>query len=495
MLVRHTYINVASSAFGAVVGFAVSILVVRIYGIEVIGRIAYMTGLVGLLRFVVDLGIDRAGQKYMAQKEGAFGPEFVAYLAIKCVLLSAFLGLSALFLVFVFKPDDPLLYLLVTGNLFWISLSDVFINVLTARRDFVSLAILRNIARVVMLGFVVIFCTVLRNWYFVAVLPSIEFFCLIVLAVPYGIRSLGLGWHRPRWDLCRQYCRFALPISLSTGISLSIANVDKIFVGHLLTEAHVGYLTVAERVYGGFLVIVKAVSQQLLPEISYRLANLKDRVFDQQMEKIVRMSNVLGTFLALGVLAYADVLIRTMYGQGFETAAFILRVFSLEILVKLFFRPYHSLIYATERHRIFLWLTLPSQAVRILATYLLIPLQVAGVTVGGAAKPLAIGTVWIAPRGVAVLYTVRKAFGSLFLSRMETVAGVFLALGASALFVDHLVESRIVMAACGAGLLGLHIAVLRRLGVLDDAVLQELTRPLTDAVQRFKGKEKDRRSK
>jgi len=488
LIVRHTYINVVSSVFGAAVGFAASILVVRVYGVEVIGRIAYMTGLVGLLRFVVDLGIDRAGQKLIAEPERDFAPEFAAYLAIKGVLLTSFLALSALFLELVFRPDDPLLYLLVTGNLFWISLSDLFINMLVARRDFASLAIIRNMARVVMLGFAVLFCTVLRSWYLVAVLPSIEFFCLIILAVPYGHRRLGLSWVRPQGRLCRRYIRFALPISVTEGISMSIANVDKVFVGHLLTDAHVGYLTVAERVYGGFLMIVKAVSQQLLPEISYRLANLKRQVFERQMEKIVRMSNVLGTFLALAVLAYADVLIRTMYGPGLETAAFILRVFSLEILVKLFFRPYHNLVYATERHRIFLWLTPPSLAIRILATYLLVPLQVAGVTVGGAAKPLAISAVWIAPRGVGVLYTVRKAFDRLFLSRVGTVASVFLALAALALGLEHLVESRVIMAAIGLGVLALHLGLLRVLGVLDDQVLQELTRPLRDAVQALKRK-------
>jgi O-antigen/teichoic acid export membrane protein len=488
VLVRHTYINMVSSVFGAAVGFAASILVVRVYGIEVIGRIAYMMGLVGLLRFVVDLGIDRAGQKFIAEREGGFAPEFAAYLAIKSVLLTAFLALSALFFELVFRPDDPLLYFLVTANLFWISLSDLFSNVLVARRDFASLAVIKNIARVVMLGFAVLFCTVLRSWYLVAVLPSIEFFCLIVLAAPYGRRRLGLAWVRPQWRLCRRYIRFALPISLSEGISLSIANVDKVFVGHLLTDAHVGYLTVAERVYGGFLMIVKAVSQQLLPEISYRLANLKRRVFEGQMEKIVRMSNVLGTFLALAVLAYADVLIRIMYGPGLETAAFILRVFSLEILVKLFFRPYHSLIYATERHRLFLWLTLPSQGVRILATYLLVPMQLAGMVLGGAAKPLAISAVWIAPRGVAVLYTVQKAFNSLFLYRMGTLASVFLALGALALGLEHLVESRAVVAALGLGVLGLHLGLLRALGVLDDEVLRELTRPLREAVQALRRK-------
>jgi O-antigen/teichoic acid export membrane protein len=488
LLVRHTYINVVSSVFGGAVGFAVSILVVRVYGIEVVGRIAYMTGLVGLLRFVVDLGIDRAGQKFIAEPEVGFAPEFASYLAIKGVLLAAFLALSAVFFELVFRPDDPLLYLLVTGNLFWISFSDLFTNMLAARRDFTSLAIIRNIARVVMLGFAVLFCTVLQSWYLVAVLPSIEFSVLILLAAPYGFRRLGLSWVRPQWPVCKRYIRFALPISLTEGISLSIANVDKVFVGHLLTDAHVGYLTVAERVYGGFLMIVKAVSQQLLPEISYRLANLKRRVFERQMEKIVRMSSVLGTFLALAVLAYADVLIRTMYGPGLETAAFILRVFSLEILVKLFFRPYHNLVYATERHRIFLWLTPPSQVIRILGTYLLVPLQVAGVTLGGAAKPLAIGVVWIVPRGVGVLYTIRKEFNTLFLSRMGPVASLFLALAALALGLEHLVESRAIMAALGLGVLGLHLVLLRALGVLDDQVLKELTRPLRDAVQALKRK-------
>lgn len=488
MLIRHTYVNVVSNVVGAAVGFAGSILIVRVYGVEVVGKIAYMTGLVGLLRFVVDLGIDQAGLKYMAEKEEDYAPEFTAYLSIKIGLLLLFLLMAAVFLFHVFKPEDPLLYVIVTANIFWLSFADVFVNLLTARRAFVPLGFRRIASRVVMLGFTVLFCTAVQNWYYIALLPSLECFFMILFFVPYMTGTMKIRLGLPDRGLLKKHCKYALPLSLSEGIGLSLSNVDKVFVGHLLSDAHVGYLAVAERVYGGFLVIVKAVTQQLLPEITYRLANLKEEVFHRQMEKIVRMTSVLGTFLALTVLAYADVLVYTMYGPGLETASFILRVFSLEILVKLFFRPYHSLVYATERHRIFLWLTIPNQAIRTFLTYFLIPFQVAGLTIGGAAKPLAIAIVWVAPRGVTVLHTVKKTFNTLFLSRNKIIYGVFLGLGAAALAMDHWIANRPAMAFVGAAVLGLHVLLLRRLGVIENEVFQDLTRPLLEAIEVLKRK-------
>jgi O-antigen/teichoic acid export membrane protein len=487
VIVRHTYINVFSSGFGALVGFVVSILLVRVYGVEVIGRIAFMTGLVGLLRFVVDLGIDQAGLKYISEKEVDFSRELSAYAAIKAVLLAVFLALSAVFLVFVFRPDDPLLYVVVAVNLFWETLADVFQNVLTARREFGPLAIRRNTARLGMLACAVLFCTGVKGFYLVAVLPTIEFALLTVLLIHYVRRGMKAGWANPGRDITMRFCRYALPISLSTGLSLSTSNLDKVFVGHLLSSVHVGYLAVAERIYGGFLVIVKAVTQQLLPEVTFRLANLEKEQFKRQMERITCMGNVLATFLALVVLIYADDLIRVAYGPGLETAAFILRVFSIEILVKLFFRPYHSLIYATERHALFLWLTLPTQAVRLALMYFLVPVQWAGVTIGGAAKPLAISAVWLAPRGVAVLWSVRRAFGTLFLSGSGRVFGVFLVPVALAVVADRMISSIFWGSVAGMGILALHLVLLRLAGVLDPETVQALVQPIRDGFRAVTG--------
>ena len=55
MLVKNTYINILSNVVGASIGFFSSILIVRVYGVSVVGKIAFMTGIVGLMTFMVDL--------------------------------------------------------------------------------------------------------------------------------------------------------------------------------------------------------------------------------------------------------------------------------------------------------------------------------------------------------------------------------------------------------------------------------------------------------
>ena len=79
MLVKNSYINILSNVISASIGFLTSIMVVRVFGVNVIGKIAYMTGLVGLMTFVVDLGIDQTALKYMAEKKDDFTKEFATY--------------------------------------------------------------------------------------------------------------------------------------------------------------------------------------------------------------------------------------------------------------------------------------------------------------------------------------------------------------------------------------------------------------------------------
>ncbi|MCF8063551.1 MAG: oligosaccharide flippase family protein [Deltaproteobacteria bacterium] len=491
MLIRNTYINMASNVLAAAFGFASTVLVIRVYGAEVVGRIAYMTGLVGIVTFVVDLGIDQAGMKYISQKADDYAAEFAAYLFIKGILLLLFLAAASACLVFLFRVDDVLLYVLIMSNLFWATLADIFKNTLTARREFVRLALQTNIARGAMLVAAILFCTVWKNWYYVALLPSIEFACLVLVAAPYLVTGLGIRRLPLDRSLCRKYVRYALPLSISTGISLSIANLDKVFVGHLLDKTHVGYLAAAEKVFAVFDILVKALTQQLFPEISYRLANIREQLFKQQMEKIVLMANLMATAMALAVIAYANVLIDVIYGPGFEPSAFVLKMFAALILAKLFFRPYHSLVYATEKQAVFLWFTLPTFAVRIALTYFLIPVSVGGALIAGGARPLPQPSAWVFPRGAFILALVRRTFGTTFTRPVRLLYVIFGLAAAASMFLGRLTTHPVGEAAGGTAVVCLFFAALWFSRIIRRETLHELLAPIRPIFRRWKGRDGD----
>jgi O-antigen/teichoic acid export membrane protein len=394
-----------------------------------------MTGLVGLITFVVGLGVDLAGVKYIAEKNERYESEFSTYLLLKMLLILLFIGLAIFFMLFVFRPEDPLLYIIIMCNMVWMSMADVFKRALTARRAFLTLALRNSIARVIMLFFAVIFCTLVKNWYYIAILPSIEHFILVMVLLYYFVKKLNINTIEFNRKQCIKFIKYAAPLSISEGISVSIANLDKVFVGFLLTNVHVGYLAVAEKVYNFFMIIVKAFTQQLLPEISYRLSNLKKEIFAIQMEKIVFMSNLMGALMTLFIILFAEIMITLVYGEEAGPSAVILKVFTLMILIKLFFRPYHSLIYATEKQGLFLWFTVPTYAVRIILTYALIPLSIGGHVIGGSAAPISKAFAWMFPRGLYILWEVKKTFGSLFCRRAKiTYILLSFAVGTYALF-------------------------------------------------------------
>lgn len=485
MIIKNTYTNIIGNIFSACIGFIIYIMLFRVYGASIIGKIAYMTGLVGLITFVVDLGIDQAGQKYMAEKKSEFIPEFIAYFFIKVILLSIFVIIGFISVCFIFRVDDQMLFILIMSNIFCENLSGILKNTLTARRSFYQLVIRTNISRVVRLCFAILFCTQLKSIYLIALLPSIEGLCSFFTICPYILKKIkgkDIGIQK---QMLKKYISYAWPLSLSTGITLSLANLDKVIIGGLVGHAYTGYLVIAEKIFLVFDIIIKAITQQLLPEITYRLANFKEKYFRLQIEKIILLTNFISTLMILILILYADLLVVIVFGAEGRQSAIILRMFALIVFAKLFFRPYNSLIFATEKHKLFLWLTIPTQMTKIGLIYFLAPQQVAGMVIGGMATPLAKGLIWFFPRGLCVLYVIKKHFNTLFLGKTKLLLLLFIFMLTLAILLDYLIINYVMIIIFGIFLIGAYFSILYFANIISKEIIDQLLDPLKDLKRKF----------
>jgi O-antigen/teichoic acid export membrane protein len=106
-------------------------------------------------------------------------------------------------------------------------------------------------------------------------------------------------------------------------------------------------------------------------------------------------------------------LITRFFGVDNIRGSFILKFFALSILARLFWRPFHHIILAIEKHKLILYLEPLSLITMIACYYFLIPLRINEFYLGAAALPLTEFILWFFPAGVLRVWILKKKYGRL----------------------------------------------------------------------------------
>lgn len=275
---------------------------------------------------------------------------------------------------------------------------------------------------------------------------------------------------------------YAWPLSLQAGLSSALANIDKVFIGNILTDIHVGYVAVAEKVFSFFDIIIKAITKQLLPEISFRYSHLKTQPFYIDMQKIVLMTTFVGCLLSLLILVFSDLAIYVLYGSGFDPAATILKFFILLIFAKLVLRPYFKLALVMEKHKLFPAFVLPENALRMGILYFAIPMSLFGTQIGGIAKPVSQAVSWVFPRGLYVLWQAKRSFHTLFFERSRKLVFSFVLVCLGFLLILFLDFPMMWETAIHAMMAIIYVCILIKFNIIDRKALKTIIKSPFDTL-------------
>ena len=100
MFVKNIYIRLGTNVLNVLIGFIPFIFIVRIFGVEVLGNIAYYYSLAGIFSLFADMGLSTAYNKFLASKEDH--RDITTYLFLKSFLIAVYILIffSAYFLKF-----------------------------------------------------------------------------------------------------------------------------------------------------------------------------------------------------------------------------------------------------------------------------------------------------------------------------------------------------------------------------------------------------------
>ena len=414
MLIKNIYTRVGANALTGLIGFASSVVVVWVFGAEVIGRIAYYYAIAAVFSIFTDLGLSTAYNKFLATEQKPH--EIAAYIFLKLILTAVYVIIFfATWFITLGKGDlDMKLLFIVFGGV----LADLFAQIFTAtyvsRRDFLALSKLEIAAAVLIVVYNLVVCFMFRSIYLLAVNRIVASLVLIIGGVFYFHRNKLVRSLRPEWATIKRYFHYSLPIAFSSIVGIFTNHVDRLIVGRLIGETEVGLYEIAKRFHSMIDKLIKPATNTLFTEIVHRITNTPS-FFKDRFRDLAHVLNFAGCAIALALVFTSTTLIICFFGVENVRAAFVLKFFSLAIIAKILWRPYNHVIYSLEKHKLVLYAQPFNVVVMIACYWLLVPLKIGGATLGAAALPLTEFIIWFFPAGIIKVWILRKKYDNLFI--------------------------------------------------------------------------------
>ena len=394
-VIRGGAMRTGTYAAGVTIGVLSAALMTRYLGVEDFGRYVIVTSLITIVSGLTEAGIPNiAAREFATQERGDRDALFANVLGIRLAI--GVVGVAAA-MAFAFLADYD--RTMIVGTL----LAGVGLMIATVQQTYaipigVSLRfgwlsvldLLRQAAFVGIVVMLVVGDAGLLAFFAATIPPSL---LLLVLIVPLvrGTAPLLPRFEWSRWlGIMRMVGVYAAAASVGT-IYVSAVVVTTSLVG---TAQESGYLGAAFRVYTVLATIPLLLVSSAFPVLA-RAAHTDHERLQYAVQRLVDVSLIVGTWVALSTILGADVAIRIIAGEEFASAVPVLQIQGAALLVGFLAITGAYVLVSLHRHLVLLAGNLAGLTVIVLLTAVLVPQYGAK---GGAIATLA------AESGLVLLY-------------------------------------------------------------------------------------------
>lgn len=418
MLIKNLYFRIGSNILRGSLSIISSIIIVHVFGVKVIGQIAYYYGLVGMLTLFSDLGVGISYRKFLTDP-GSHEEDIATYILIKTTLLTLSC-IIALTVFFFYRPtetlDSGLVVIVFVVTLIEL-VSHFFSDTLSGKRDFLIFSKIEVLGTIVLFAYNLAVCFLFPKLYWLAMNMVITPVILIIAGTCYCHKNRLFYLKKPTKKMLLKYVKYTYPIAFSSVVGIFSTHFEKVLIGKMIGMRELGLYRLALSLFSGFDMVIKPVTNALFTELSYRLNRVSDFV-NTQFKEIVFILNLAGSLVFIFILFLSQPVVDLFYGPDNVRAAYILMCFSLVVVSRLLWRPYLHLLYAIEAHHPLAYLSVISFGLRLGLYFVLIPITIKGHLIGAMAIPLSEAILWIIPTGVYNFYVLKKRFDQIHLKEM-----------------------------------------------------------------------------
>jgi O-antigen/teichoic acid export membrane protein len=258
------------------------------------------------------------------------------------------------------------------------------------------------------------------------------------------------------------YWSYAKPLALISPMNIVVENADRVMLGSRFIPAELGLYNVSINLFEAMKSLPSAVITALFPRLTsdYNREGVESAAarFYVAQRKLL----ILASPIAIIGAVWATTAVTLLYGAAFARAGVMLTAFFALFWFICLASPYHYVLYASEKHRAFVWISPLSNALYGVGLWLLCrpALGLGGL---GAALAFAIPHLVAFP---AVLANTRRHSRITLPASTALHAALIAVLLAAGMAVQFHAPGLMSKIAATAGLLGVYAAVMAASGLL-----------------------------
>lgn len=367
MIGRNVLVQLILTVVSSLIGFASLSLSARIFGPFVLGHLAYVLGITGLIFSFSDLGLSRAQIHFTAAYNSA-KKTLGTFLILKSILL--FLtSLVALTLVLLIGPGQfkGVFFIVLATELLARLAEGIFITF-----EGLQLSWPQNLARLVA-KFIRLIAIVIIGFR----LTNIFGFGLTYLIESVALIVLGFCLIRSFWplsfskSLSNKYFLYSLPFVAIVPISYAQTNLLTVLLKYFHSSSQVGFYSAAFSLAMYLKVLFGTVMIFFFPRVSSLFGEKNFEAIQKYLN--LALKYLLAIFIPIfmvGFLLRREIILFVL-GQDFAPSVPVFTWMLLAVFVLLITNPYDYVLYATKKHARLVGITVVSLVLVVVLSFLL----------------------------------------------------------------------------------------------------------------------------
>ena len=347
MIGKNALIQIISSALSAIITFFTLSFSARIFGPEILGNLAYLLSLTGLIFAFSDLGFSRAHIHYTAHSK-KLGQNLGTFLTLKSILFITSGILAVGYYLLSNAPSYWFLFSLIIVYEMLTRFSDSILITFEALQQSLPQNLIKLIAKLFRLAAILLMAKILVSNLGFSLTYLAEAVALIVLSFWLLTRFKPLRFNR---SLANKYLLYSLPFFAIIPLSYLQTNSLVLILRKFQPASEVGYYSAANQLVGFIKTLYAAVMIYFFPKISQFHQQNNPLAIKEYIQSAFRYLLTWFTPLFMFVYWFRQEVVLLILGQDFLPSVPIFSVFLLGIYLLMIVAPFDQVLFATKNHR------------------------------------------------------------------------------------------------------------------------------------------------
>ena len=347
MIGKNTLIQIILTGLTGIVSFFVLSFSARLFGPTILGNLAYLFSLTGLIFAFSDLGFSKAHGFYTASSKSP-GQNLFTFLSIKSILLTVSTGVAFIYAYFFHQSFSWQLLSLVILIQVLTRFSDSILITFEAKQQSLPQNLVKMLAKLFRLGLVLLVAKILTNDLGFSLTYLTEAGLLLFLSLILLTRFTPLSFSK---QLFNKYLIYALPFFAIIPLSYIQDNSLIVILKKFQPSQQVGFYSASASLTGSVKTLYATLMLYFFPKISKLFATKKHQQIRNYLNMAIKYLLVIFTPIFMLIFLFRYFIINLVLGSAFLPAIPVFSILLLGTYILMILAPYDQVLYATKNHK------------------------------------------------------------------------------------------------------------------------------------------------